>query len=281
MAATVSLHFTNEALVGMITEGSLMMVIPIILLIVWKIKSKEKVMEPVMVGAAAWFVFAILLKIAPAYFLYQADNPVAKAIGGNVWLSCLVAGILAGVFEETGRFLAFRFLLKKWKGRRTAISYGIGHGGFESMYIGFQMLSLVVLGVMMSRGMADQIMSGTDEATKAMLVTQLEPYTKVTLAECLLAVFERLPAITIHLSLSVPVFAAVREKRYRYLYPLAIVLHAAFDFSTVVYQAGFLPVWGVELMLAVIAAAMAVFAAKIYRKLDESEEIKQKENVTS
>jgi uncharacterized membrane protein YhfC len=267
MVEMEGLRFSDEALIGMIAEGALMILIPVILLIVWKIRSREKVMVPALIGAAVWLLFAIVLKAVPAYFLYQADNPVAKAISGNIRLACLVAGILAGVFEETGRFLAFRLVLKKRENRRTAISYGIGHGGFESIYIGLQMISLAALGVLLSTGMADQITAGADEATKALLVTQLEPYTKLTAAECMLGVFERIPAIVVHLSLSVLVFAAVREKRYRGLYPLAIVLHAAMDFSVVFYQAGILPVWGEEILLAVFAAATAVFAARIYRRL--------------
>ena len=261
------LRFTNEAVIGMVAEGAAMMVIPIILLIIWKIKSKEKVMIPALIGAAAWFLFAIVLKVAPAYFLYQADNPVAKTIGGNIWLSCLVAGLLAGVLEETGRFVAFRFVLKKRRDRRTAISYGIGHGGFESIYIGFQMISLAVLGVLLSSGMADQILAGADEATKTTLAAQLEPYVKLTFADCLPGIVERLTTIALHIALSVLVFAAVREKRFRYLFPLAMVLHAAVDFSVVFYQTGILPIWGMEAALAVIAAAISFFAARIYSRL--------------
>ena len=265
-----NLQFTNEALSGLITQGVLMMLIPIILLIIWQVKTRENI-APVVIGAAAWFVFAIVLKIAPAYFLMQADNPVAKTISGNIWLSFLVAGLLAGVFEETGRFLAFKFVLKKHRHRRASISYGIGHGGFESLYIGFQTLSLVVIGILLSSGQADMILGNSDEATLSALAAQLEPYANVSFAECMLGVFERLSAIVLHISLSIMVFAAVRERRYFYLYPLAVVLHAVFDFSIVFYRAGYISVLPMELGLAVIAAVIAYFASRVYKKLGETE----------
>ena len=265
------LQFTNEAITGMITQGVLMMVIPVILLIIWQVKTREKI-APVVIGAAAWFVFAIALKAAPAYFLLQADNPVAKAVSGSIWLSFIAAGLLAGVFEETGRFLAFKFVLKKYEHRRTAISYGIGHGGFESLYIGFQTLSLAAIGILLSSGHAEMILgNNADEATISLLTAQLQPYTNLAFTECLLGVFERLTAITAHIAFSVLVFAAVRERRYLYLYPLAIVLHALFDFSIVFYRAGYVSVWVMELGLAVIAVIYALFASRIYKKLGDRE----------
>lgn len=46
-----------------------------------------------------------------------------------IFLSFL-AGLFPGLFEESGRFAAFKTLLKKRKNPETSISYGIGHGGF-------------------------------------------------------------------------------------------------------------------------------------------------------
>ena len=260
-----SLHFSEEAIAGLLTESVLMMILPIVLLIVWKIKTHEKIF-PVFIGAVTWLLFAIILKIAPAYLLLQADNPVAKTISGNIWLTMFVAGILAGLFEETGRFLAFRYVLKKYDQRRSAISYGIGHGGFESMYIGFQYISIPLMGIMINSGMGGLITAGADEATKAVLISQLEPMASVTFVEAMLGTFERIPAIAVHIAFSVLVFAAVRNRKQRYLYPVAIMLHTLMDFSTVVYQAGMVPLWAMELILVGYAAAMGCFALKVYRK---------------
>lgn len=262
-----ALHFSNEAIAGLILQGLLMMLLPVVLLIVWYRKTHENLI-PMLIGAAVWFVFAILLKLAPAYLLLQADNPVAKAIGGNIWLTMLVSGVLAGVFEETGRFIAFRFVLKKYDRRRSAITYGIGHGGFESGYVGFQILAIAALGILINSGMGEALTRGAEEAEIAALVAQLGPRTELTVAECLLGVFERVPAIVVHVSFSVLVFAAVRQKRFRYLFPAAIVLHTLLDFSTVFYQAGTVPLWGMEIILAVFAAAVAFLASRIYRSPD-------------
>ena len=263
-----NVHFTDEAITGLIIQCVLMIIIPVILFIVWKIKTHEKVL-PVIIGAATWFLFAIILKLAPAYFLLQADNPIAKTISGNIWYTMILAGVLAGVFEETGRFIAFKTVLRKYEHRRSSISYGIGHGGFESIYIGVQLLMFPIMGIMINSGMGDQITTGMDEAMKATALAQLGQYTNLTIPECLLGVFERIPSIVTHIAFSVLVFAAAREKKYVFLYPVAILIHAFVDFSTVFYQAGMIPMWGAELIITGFAAATAYFAWKIYRKLKQ------------
>ena len=267
------LKFSGGAIAGLITESLLMAVVPIVLAIVWHKKTRAALV-PTIIGAAVWFVFAIILKLAPAYLLLQADNPLAKAITGNVVLTYLTAGLLAGVFEETGRYLAFRFVLKKFDARRDAISYGVGHGGFESLYIGFQTVSLAIIGILVNSGLTELITKGADEATAALLKEQLAPYANVSFWECLLGVFERLPAIVVHISLSVLVFASVKEKRLFPLFPLAIVLHTAFDFSIVLYKTELVSALALEGLLAALAAAMAFSAFKVYNlpALEKTEE---------
>ena len=259
-----NIHFTDEAIAGLVTESILMIILPVVLLIIWKIKTREKLL-PVIVGAVTWFLFAIVLKLAPAYFLLQADNPLAKTISGNIWYTMILAGVLAGVFEETGRFIAFKTVLKKYEHRRAAISYGIGHGGFESVYIGFQMFMMAVMGIMINSGMGDQLTANTDEAAITAMTAQLTQYSQLTMGECLLGVFERIPAIAAHISLSVLVFAAAGNRKYLYLYPLAVFLHAVTDFSSVFYSAGILTLWATELVITAFSAGLAYLAVRVYK----------------
>ncbi|MBR5090013.1 MAG: YhfC family intramembrane metalloprotease [Ruminiclostridium sp.] len=262
-----NLHFTDESIAGLLTQSVLMMILPFVLLIIWKMKTHEKIL-PVIVGAATWLLFAIILKLAPAYLLLNADNPVAKTISGNLWLTAVLSGVLAGLFEETGRFLAFRTVLKKYEYRRSSISYGIGHGGFESIYIGFQFLMFPLFGIMLNSGMSDQLTTGMDEATKVLMAEQLAPYSDLSFAECLLGVFERIPAIVMHISFSVLVFAAARDNKYTYLFLLSMLLHALVDFFAVVAGGINLNIWATELIIAAFAAALAYFASRVYKNLN-------------
>src|SRR5699024_180091 len=51
----------------------------------------------------------------------------------NPLVYAIYESLAAGVFEEIGRFIGFRYLLKKFRSWKDGIAYCIGHGGIESM----------------------------------------------------------------------------------------------------------------------------------------------------
>ena len=80
------------------------------------------------------------------------------------------------------------------------------------------------------------------------------------------AALERLGAIILHLSLSVLVFAAVRKPGKTWLFPAAILIHAAIDCIAAVANA-YLPVAAVEIIALASSALAALFARTVYRTL--------------
>src|SRR5699024_12503314 len=74
----------------------------------------------------------------------------------NPLVYAIYASLAAGVFEEIGRFIGFRFLLKKFRSWKDGIAYGIGHGGIESMLVvGMIALSDIVLSFLIYFGVFD------------------------------------------------------------------------------------------------------------------------------
>lgn len=80
-------------------------------------------------------------------------GPVSKALSENLWLYALYGGLAAGLFEETGRYLTMRFLMKgKWT-RENALMYGAGHGGLEAVLIlGMASVNNLIYSVMINTG---------------------------------------------------------------------------------------------------------------------------------
>ncbi|MCB0119903.1 MAG: YhfC family intramembrane metalloprotease, partial [Anaerolineales bacterium] len=48
----------------------------------------------------------------------------------------LILGLLAGLFEETARYILFTFILKKSRTWEEGIFIGLGHGGAEAIIFG-------------------------------------------------------------------------------------------------------------------------------------------------
>lgn len=207
-------------------------------------------------GAAAFILFVIVLEsILHNLVLRSGAGPV---IQGNIWLYGLYGGLAAGVFEETGRFLAFRFALRNHQSRITALSCGIGHGGAEAFLLaGLTMAGNLVLGQLYLHG----------AALPEELIPSIEALLATPPATFLWAGLERLSAMAMHTALSVLVFAAVRTGKRR-LFPAAILLHSALDFMAVVSNA-FLPVVATEALVLLASVLAALWAARIYKKLPE------------
>ena len=117
--------------IGIMTAGGI--ILPVAVCIWWLLTRKEKLWV-VLTGAATWFVFAIILESIPKLIFFNPSTSLGKTVLGNVALYTVIGALLAGIFEETGRLVAFKTVLRKRTNKETGISHGIGHGGFEAMY---------------------------------------------------------------------------------------------------------------------------------------------------
>lgn len=206
-----------------------------------------------LVGAGIFILFALLLE--PVVHNLVLGSSLGAAIRGNIWLYGLYGGLAAGVFEETGRLLAFRVLLKNRPEGITALSYGIGHGGAEAfLLVGLTMAANLSLALACMKGAVPP--PELAEAAEALFATPAVTF--------LWSGLERLSAMALHVALSVLVFAAVHTGR-RWLFPAAVGIHALVDFAAVTANA-FLPVAATESLVLVLTALTALWAAEIYRK---------------
>ena len=84
-------------------------------------------------GAVTFILFALILESILHNLLFL--TPLWAVFQGNIWLYGLYGSLATGVFEETGRLLAFKLFLKSEREPITALSYGIGHGGAEAILL--------------------------------------------------------------------------------------------------------------------------------------------------
>ena len=216
-------------------------VLPLALAIVWVVKKKEK-FTTVLVGALVFVVIALFLeKLIQNVLIFPeqmglSENAVSRYVNARPLLWAFLVALFPGVFEETGRLLAFQTLLKKRKNRETSVSYGIGHGGMEViLLVGVTFAIYIVYGLMIDsgafQGIIDQV-AATAPAQAESYRALPEQIAALGFADVGLAVLERVFAVLFHIGASILVFYACRDRGKGWLYPLAILLHTAMDFST-------------------------------------------------
>ncbi len=228
----------REQFIALGIGAMLAVIIPIAIALIWKLWKHEK-FTTIIVGAVTFVLFALILeKTIQNALVFPAtmglpDHAASQFINARPVLWALVLGLFPGVFEETGRFIAFKTVLGNRRNKETSISYGIGHGGIEVILVlGINYIIYIVYGIMINtgtfQGVIDQVAAQApfqEEAIRA-LADQLAVF---SLADIGAGMFERVFAFLFHVGASILVFYAARDKGRFWLYPLAILLHTALD----------------------------------------------------
>ena len=227
----------------------------------------------ILLGAATFFVFALVLEAIVHRIVLKGS--LGDAIQGNTWHMALYGGLMAGLFEETGRFLAMKYLLKKEPSEtKPAVSYGLGHGGIEVILLfAFSMISLLTMSVMINLGMTDMLLDKTPEASQAALTAQFDQLKNASAGTYLYGLWERLSALTLHVALSVLVWVAVRKGgKWLWFFPAAILLHALVDGLAVILSkaVGYFAIESIVMAMAIAVAGLAwIVARKAFPKVAE------------
>lgn len=242
-------------------------VIPVVLLLIFRKKYKADI-APFFIGCGVFLLFAIILEGIINTLIFTSS--VGKTIQGNIWLYGIIGGLMAGLFEETGRFAAFKTVFRRYRSNDTnALMYGAGHGGFEAFFLlFFSMVSNIIISFMLNAGMTSMLTAGvSDPAMQQNLAAVYQTLSETPSITFLMGTIERIGAVALHISLSVLVwFAAKKGGRCFWLYPLSILLHCLVNAVAVIMARYVASTWLVLAMIYVMSACCAVIAFKVWKK---------------
>lgn len=258
---TSTLTVSSAAIAAMAVTGVFSLLLPLALsLFFWKkLRGRWRFFG---LGCLVFPVFALGLESA-VHALVLGGAP-GQAITGNIWLYGLYGGLMAGLFEECGRWVAFRLTVRRWKpSGPDALMYGAGHGGIEAVLLaGSAMLNNIILSLALNQGglaAVEAITGPLPEATRA----SVESLATTPAGLFLWSGFERGAAVVLHIALSVLVWAAVTRKGKKGLFVAAIGIHALVDLAAVVAN-NYLPVAVTEGLVAMLSLAAALLAWRVY-----------------
>jgi uncharacterized membrane protein YhfC len=220
---------------------------------------------PMIIGAAAYITFALILESSIHYFVFKIFTIREKPL-----VYILYGIFMAGIFEETARFISFKLLKKKeYTGVITGLSYGIGHGGIEAiLLVGVSVISSIVFCIIINTGNVELITGKLQGDTLEQTNLQINMLVNTKPYMFLMSGIERLFAITIQISLSVIMFFSVFCKGKIWLFPFAILLHAILDLPAAMYQVGLIKnLFMVEGIVGLCTAGVAFLAINVYKRL--------------
>ena len=215
---------------------------------------KKADIYPFFAGCAVMLLFAFILESGLHSLVFS--SPAGPAILNNIWLYALYGGFMAGLFEETGRYLAFSFALKKYRAKNVK----------AIVIAGFTMINNIIWSVMINNGSISSMISSLPGDQLAQAQQSVTLLATLPSYQFLLSGVERLLAIALHIALSVIVWFAVKWDGKIYLYPAAILIHFAVDAAAALLSGLDVNVILIEIVVAVLTAAAALFARRLWRE---------------
>ena len=225
----------SASIACMIITGLLSVAVPVLIAIYLR-KKYNCNLKCFLVGALVWIVFAKILE-AVAHYIVLFKSPAGATIQGNLWMYALYGGLMAGLFEEVGRFVGMHYFLKDCiDNDRNSLMYGAGHGGMEAIIaVGLIMLQNIAVSLQINNralGPSYEVLKTLPEEQGIASLNSLFQLVDTEPDVFLMGMVERIPAIAFHIALSVLVWKAVKESKVLYLI-LAIFFHFLLDAATV------------------------------------------------
>jgi uncharacterized membrane protein YhfC len=188
-------------------------------------------LKAILAGALMFTVFQMVLRLPLlSYFKNQIWFRLLEASSGVIM--GIVIAFTAALFETTGRYIGFKFLLKDGREWEDGAAYGIGHGGIESiLLVGIPYLFNIICSLLTYTGAAGGV------SLQALMLTPSVLF--------LAAGVERFFTILVHIALSLMVLYGIKTERKIYIL-LCLLIHTAVDGGIGVMQAVKVSIWVME-----------------------------------
>lgn len=248
-------------ILGMVFSLVISVGVPIALLLYLHKKKGAKIAS-FFIGGGVFFVMAMVLEQILHVAVLTATGDVLRE---NIWALAVYGGLAAALFEETGRYIAMRYFLKKNLDTENALMYGAGHGGFEAILIvGLVYVNNLVTSIMINTGNMEASLMVLDESVRTTTLEQISALWTLPAYTFYMAGVERLCAIIMQITFSVLMYCSVRYGK-KLCIALAFGMHFLVDFITVVC-ANYVNIVVVEVIVIVMSAAMVVVSYRIWKR---------------
>lgn len=253
-------------------------VLPIVVYIILGVKNKKKgVWLAWLAGGLGFFIAQPLLRTFILNTCFDKDKVLSFADNHYI-IYCLLLAASAALVEVLARFVVAKILSVKGLTGIRALAAGLGHGSIESIIIvGTAYINNIIYSVMINTGTFDTMLDQISKAgvsTDALIpvkdaLINTAPYT------FLLAGYERILTVILHIALSMVVCYFVANHKSLTGVIIAFVCHMVIDFvspvinglstkylGNVISTSTFLII--VYVWLTVVAVASLVVIKKLY-----------------
>lgn len=189
----------------------------------------------------------------------------------NVVTTAIVLGLLAGIFEETARYILYKFILKKSRSWNEGVYVGLGHGGTEAILLGVVTM-LTFINMMAYRYIDLSTVPSIPVEQLELARQQVDAYWATPPYLAILGFVERLFAMCLHVALSVMVLYGLASKKPIWFW-LAVTWHTIVDAVAVylVQKIDMLVLEGIIGLFAIVSVMIVFWLKPKFAKLAGAE----------
>ncbi len=219
-------------------------------------------------AGALTFIAAQALHIPVVYGLTALfSNDILPSPDKSITLifNAIVLGLLAGIFEETARYILFKAIRKSTDTWNNGIVIGLGHGGIEAILIGI--ISIATMTQMIAMRDPANLTSLNLPADQIELVQkQVTAYWDQSDVMPLFGFMERISAMSLHIGLSILVLLSVVTNQKKWFW-FALLWHAFID-ALAVYlfpkiSNSTMGIFGLEMLLFILGVGLLIYAIRL------------------
>ena len=252
---------------------SLLVMLGLPIVLAFLIVRKFKVSWLVVLTGVLTFIASQVLRIPASYGINALFGNGIIPVPSDYWaplVSAIIAGLMAGIFEETARWVGFKLLKKKAEKFGSALALGAGHGGIESIILAILGTAATLFTVLFFNAGA-QIAKGVSTGEVQFTLFQIEQFWTNPWHTGLLPGVERLIALSVQIFLSTLVWRAVVDRSFLW-FLLAVIFHTLVDAVAVFLSQIGWSYWAIEGILSVF---MLISVYLIYRFWKDEKELEE------
>lgn len=255
---------SNQSMIFMGISAGICFLIPLILIIYFRKKEKISI-TAVAVGVLVFMVFQISIRIPLINYL-NTNQLFVNLIKSNRIAYVSFLAVTAGIFEEVGKYIGFKYALRNKLQWKNGIALGIGHGGIEAIVlVGTAMVNNILFSLVINVGSYDLVLKKMPEAQALTLKSTLIDTPSYMF---LLGGFERLFVIVFQIALSIIVLEGVMRKNNRYLIN-AIIIHTLVDYIAA-FNRNILVTEGIMFVVAIISLKFLYNSKERFKNIDNT-----------
>ncbi len=232
------------------------------------------------IGMLGFVILQIVIRIPLLQFISRM--PWYQSMAESAVLTALFLGITAAVFETFGRFMVFKWMLKKRRSYGDGLMAGLGHGAIEAILItGITYINNLIYSFMINLNLKDMLLNSAPSASSAQASIEAGINGLISSPPYLFlyAGWERAMVIVIHIALSMLVLEGIRRKQTIRYCLFAVLFHGLLDTIGVILAINEINMIFIELLALVFMLASLFYiivSKKRFHTIPEPELLNEK-----